>query len=129
VGEHLRHLRPISVLLVFSKILECAVHKIMVYKYVQDNKLLSSHQSGFCSLHSTSTCLTHATNTILHNIDSGLLTGLVFCLACISIKTHNLQARLFSSYLVHKSTVWSQAFLTVTMETGNKNRCGMMHVF
>ena len=42
--------RPISVLPFFSKILERAVHH-MVYKYLHDNKLLSSHQSGFLSLH------------------------------------------------------------------------------
>ena len=68
--------RPISVLPVLSKILERTVHQ-MVYKYLQDNKLLSSHQSGFRSFHSTSTCLTHVTNTLLHNIDSGSLTGLI----------------------------------------------------
>ena len=83
---------------------EHAIHQ-MVYKDLQDNKLLSSHQYGFCSLHSTSTCLTqHSTNTLLHNIVDYLL-GLFFSLACVSSKTHNLQAVLFSSYLVHKSTV------------------------
>ena len=58
------NLRPISVSF-FSKILERAVHH-MVYKYLQDNKLLSSHQSGFRSHHLTSTCLTHVTNTSHH---------------------------------------------------------------
>ena len=56
--------RPISVPF-FSKILERAVHH-MVYKYLQDNKLLSSHQSGFRSHHSTSACLTHVINTSQH---------------------------------------------------------------
>ena len=71
------NIRPISVLPVFSKILKRAVHQ-MIYKYLQEDNLLSSHQSGFRSLHSTSTCLTHITNNLLHNIDKGYLTGLVF---------------------------------------------------
>ena len=68
--------RPISVLPVFSKILERAVHK-MVYKFLQQHNLLSVCQSGFRSLLSTSTCLTDVTNTLLQNIDKGQLTGLV----------------------------------------------------
>ena len=69
--------RPISVLPVFSKILERAVHK-MVYTYLQQHNLLSVYQSGFRSLHSTSTCLADVTNTLLKNIDNGQFTGLVF---------------------------------------------------
>ena len=42
--------RPISVLPVFSKILERAVHN-MVYTDLQQHNLLSIYQSGFCSLH------------------------------------------------------------------------------
>ena len=40
------NLRPISVLTVFSKILERAVH-CMVYSYLQERRLLSPLQSGF----------------------------------------------------------------------------------
>ena len=69
--------RSISILPVFSKILERAVHK-MVYTYLQQHNLLSIYQSGFRSLHSTSTCLADVTNTLLQNIDKGQLTGLVF---------------------------------------------------
>ena len=69
--------RPISVLTVFSKILERGVRK-MVYDHLQLNNLLSPSQSGFRPLQSTSTCLAHVTNTLLQNIEKGLLTGLVF---------------------------------------------------
>ena len=69
--------RPISVLPVFSKILEREVHK-MAYTFLQQHNLLSVYQSGFRSSHSTTTYLTDVTNTLLQNIDKGQLTGLVF---------------------------------------------------
>ena len=69
--------RLISVLPVFCKIFERAVHQ-MVYEYHQKNRLLSVNQSGFRPLHSTATCFTYITNTLLHNIDKGLFTGMVF---------------------------------------------------
>ena len=60
--------RPISVLPVFSKILERGVHK-MVYDHLQLNNLLSPSQSDFRPLHSTSTYLTHVTNTLVSYVD------------------------------------------------------------
>ena len=45
-------------------------------------------------------------------------------LACICSETHNLQAMLFSSYLVPKQRLWPRAaFVAETVETGNKNHC------
>ena len=40
----------------------------------------------------------------------------------LSSEIHNLQADFFPSYLVHKTALWSLAFLAATVETGNKNR-------
>ena len=69
--------RPISVLPAFVKILERSVHT-MVYDYLQENQQLTACQSGFRPLHSTSTCLIDTTNKLLHNIEKGLLTGMIF---------------------------------------------------
>ena len=56
--------RPISVLPVFAKIQEKAVHK-MIYDFLQKHKILSVCQSGFRPFHSTTTSLIDITNTIL----------------------------------------------------------------
>ena len=53
--------RPISVLPVFAKIQEKAVHE-MVYSFLLKHKLLSSYQSGFRPLHSTTISLSLVLN-------------------------------------------------------------------
>ena len=106
--------RPISVLPVFSKILERAVHQ-MIYKYLQEHNLLSAHQSGFRPLHSTSTCLTHVTNTLLHNIDKGYLTGLVFLDLSKAFDTldHNVMLDKLSDFGFNRSALqWFSSYLT-----------------
>ena len=69
--------RPISVIPVVSKVLEKLVYD-QLHHYLNDNKLLSSCQSGFSSLHSTNTALLEATNNWSVNIDNGFLNGVVF---------------------------------------------------
>ena len=110
--------RPISVLSVFSKILERAVHQ-MVYKYLQEHRLLSSHQSGFRPLHSTSTCLTHVTNTLLHNFDNG--SERLSYRACFFLDLskafdtldHNVMLNKLSLFGFNRSAVqWFSSYLT-----------------
>ena len=106
--------RPISVLPVFVKILERAVHN-MVYSYLQENKLLSVYQSGFRPLHSISTCLIDVTNKLLHNMDKGLLTGSVFIDLSKSFDTldHELMLKKLVLLGFSDSTViWFKAYLT-----------------
>ena len=51
-ADEMDNYRPISMLSVLSKVLERAVH-IQLYKYLQQNKILSPHQCGFRKCHST----------------------------------------------------------------------------
>ena len=106
--------RPISTLPVFTKILERAVHS-MVYSYLQENRLLSKYQSGYCPLHSTSTCLTDVTNKILYNMDKGQLTGMVFLDLSKAFDTidHDLMLnKLISLGFSDTAVIWFKAYLT-----------------
>ena len=106
--------RPISVLLVFSKIIERAVH-LMVYEYLRRNKLLSVYQSGFGPLHSTATCLTDVTNNLLQNIDKGLLTGIAFLdfsKAFDTLDHEHLLWKLESFGFPSSSVQWFNAYLS-----------------
>lgn len=69
--------RPISVLPVFSKVLERVVYK-QLYSYLEANELLSERQFGFRQRSSTQHAVTILTDSIRQNIDKGLMTGAVF---------------------------------------------------
>lgn len=115
--------RPISVLPVFSKILERAVHG-MVYSYLQENKLLSSIQSGFRPLHSTSMCLTHVTNNLLENVDKGLPTGLLFLDLSKAFDTldHNIMLDKLTVLGFNRSAIqWFRSYLTTRTQSVNVN--------
>ena len=68
--------RPIAILSCVSKLLEKHVHNAL-YKYLQNNKLLSSSQSGFRAQHSTQTVLTKILNNWTEIINEGKLVGCV----------------------------------------------------
>ena len=68
--------RPISILCIVSKILERAVH-VQLEKYLHDNKLLYSHQSGFRKGHSTDSCLINLLDYIRGSISEGDYVGMV----------------------------------------------------
>ena len=69
--------RPIPVIPMVSKIFEKIVFD-QLNKYFNDSNLLTSCQSGLCSLHSTMTVLLEATNSWLVNTDNSLVNGVVF---------------------------------------------------
>ncbi len=65
--------RPISILLILSKIPERFVHSYYS-DYLTEFKLFTIAQSGFRKLHSTVASLVHITDRWLSNIDKGLVT-------------------------------------------------------
>ena len=69
--------RPISVLPVLSRAFEKVVYN-QLYDYLDSNRLIYKHQSGFRSLHSVVTSLMAGTNDWYVNIDRGKYTGLIF---------------------------------------------------
>jgi hypothetical protein len=68
--------RPVSILCIVSKILEKCVH-VQLLKFLNDNHLLYSYQSGFRNKFSTDTCLIHMLDFIRSNNSKGLFTGMV----------------------------------------------------
>ncbi len=69
--------RPISILPILSKLLECFVHSSFS-EYLDEHNMLTIAQSGFRRLHSTVTSLLHVTDQWLMNIYKGPETGVVF---------------------------------------------------
>ena len=69
--------RPISILPVVSKILERSVFN-QIYKFLNDNSLLSKYQSGFRPKNSTLTAVLQMCDTFYENMDNGKLNGVVF---------------------------------------------------
>ena len=69
--------RPISILPVISKILERSVFD-QLYKFLNDNSLLSKYQSGFRPKNSTLTALLQRCDEWHQNLDCGELIGVVF---------------------------------------------------
>lgn len=106
--------RPISVLPVFMKILERAIHE-MTYTYLLENNLLSTCQSGFRPLHSTTTSLIVITNQVLQNIDKGLLTGMTFLDLSKAFDTldHSIMLKKLSALgFANSTSVWFKEYLT-----------------
>ena len=68
---------PISVLPFISRLFEKFIFN-QFYEYLDANKSLYEHQSGFRLLHSVATALMASTNDWYLNIDKGKYTGLIF---------------------------------------------------
>ena len=68
--------RPVSILSVVSKILEKAIY-VQFEKYLNNNNLLYSQQSGFRSKHSTDTCLIDLMDYLHTNVSEGKYVGMV----------------------------------------------------
>ena len=69
--------RPISELPALSKILKIAIHD-QLYSYLNVNKLLANHQSGFRPSYSTATCLTEISDYLFDKTDKRYLIEGIF---------------------------------------------------
>ena len=123
--------RPVSILVVISKILEKSVY-IQLEKYLVDNKLLYNFQSGFRTAHSTDTCLIHLLDHIKTQSSKGLYTGMIMLdlqkafdtvdhfILCSKLQTMGvISIKWFESYLTERKQKISvngteSNFLTVT---------------
>ena len=68
--------RPVSILSTLSKILEKSVY-VQLEKYLSDNNILYSYQSGFRKGHSTDTCLINLYDYIHCGLSEGDFVGMV----------------------------------------------------
>ena len=71
--------RPISVLPTIARVFERLVYEQM-YTSFTENNLIQPRQSRFRSLHSTVTALLDMTNQWCHDIDRGMISGVIFLL-------------------------------------------------
>ena len=69
--------RPISVLPLVSKAMKRAI-QIQLLSFLDENKVLSIFQSGFCKKHSTETTVVYLVDHILEHMDKQQLTGAAF---------------------------------------------------
>lgn len=71
-----KHLRPISILPVMSKILE-KILNIQIRRYITEFNILPDNQSGFRAQHSCTTALLNVTDDIIAASDTGKVTALI----------------------------------------------------
>lgn len=113
--------RPVSILSVVSKVLERIIYD-QVERYLSENNLLYSHQSGFRHKYSTDTCLLHLTDFIKFEMDKGNYIGMVlldlqkaFDTVDHGILLMKLEAMGFSSDVIH----WFRSYLSSRTQTVN----------
>ena len=68
--------RPISLLLLISKVIEKVIHD-QTSVFLNSRSLLYNYQSGFRKNHSTDYCLSFLNDKILKGFDQGLITGMI----------------------------------------------------
>ena len=70
-----KNFRPISLLPLFSEVIERIIHDQTI-SFLLDNNALYKYQSDFTKFHSTDSCLSYLHDNITKGFDSGLLTGM-----------------------------------------------------
>ena len=132
-----KNYRPISLLLLISKVIEKSIHE-QTQDYLQRNELLYSYQSGFRASHSTDTCFSQLTGIILNGAENGKHTGMILIdlqrafyfidhkillnkMKCIGFSDQTI--KWFHSYLTNRAFFVSLG--TVFSEGGNIS-CGVL---
>ena len=68
--------RPISLLLLISKVIKKVIHN-QTSTFLNSRNFLYNYQSGFCKNHSTDFCLSFLNDKVLNGFDQGLITGMI----------------------------------------------------
>ena len=97
--QDVNNYRPISFIPAVAKVFKKIIYD-QFFKYLNDNDLLVSCQSGLRSLHSTLTSLLEASNSWSVNIDNGLINGVIFIYLKKAFDTidHKILLRKLASY-------------------------------
>ncbi len=112
--SHLSNYRPISIISSVAKVFGRLVYN-QFYSYLNNNILLSYHQSGFRAAYSTVTSLLESTNEWCINIDNGLLNGVIFVDLKKAFDTidHKILLQKLRCYGVDDSALlWFSSYLT-----------------
>ena len=114
--------RPISIIPVVANVFERIVYD-QLYHYLNENDLLSQHQSGFRSLHSTVTALIEATDNWSLNIDRGYINAVKKAFDTVD---HTILLSKLQAYGIQGSTnQWFCCYLKTRTQTclvnGNKS--------
>ena len=113
-SEDLNNYRPISVLPVLSKVIERHVHDSLS-RYLCENNLIYSKQSGFRKLHSTETALIRIIDELLFNLDNNCVSGMIlidYCKAFDMVDHVILLDKLHAYGLDNTSLSWFQSYLS-----------------
>ncbi len=117
--------RPISVLPIFSKIMERLIHD-RLYGYLDQCQVLSSSQSGFRKSHSTTTCLSDFLNAVYNNIEEGRLSGVAFLdlkKAFDTVDHRILLSKLSDLNISYRSIRWFDSYLSERTQVTKVGKC------
>ena len=112
--EDLMNYRPISILSVYSKIIERVVYR-QVYKFLEKYSILSEHQFGFRSGKSTTQAILKFLNVVYPSLDSGHNVISVFCdfAKAFDSVDHSILLRKLHHYGIRGFCLdWFDSFLT-----------------